>query len=227
MAKLSEIRKKRIEKLKKIISWGINPYPRVVERTHSISQALKNFAGLRKKKKEIVLTGRIMAWRGHGGAVFLDVQDGTGKIQALFRKDRIGDKGFNFFKDVFDIGDFIEIKGELIKTKMGEKTLNVSNFKMLSKSLLPLPEKWHGLKDIEERYRRRYLDLIFNREVKEKFEVRAKIITLTRQFLEKEGFLEVETPILQPIYGGARARPFKTHFNALNIDLYLLISREL
>ena len=126
--------------------------------------------------------------------------------------------------DNFDIGDFIEVRGILFKTKKGEKTLEAADFKILSKSLLPLPEKWHGLQDIEERYRKRYLDLIFNPEVKKKFEIRSKIISTIREFLEKEGFLEVETPILQPIYGGAKAKPFKTHLNALDIDLYLRIA---
>jgi lysyl-tRNA synthetase class 2 len=129
--------------------------------------------------------------------------------------------------DNFDIGDFIEVRGTLCKTKRGEKTIEASDFKILAKSLRPLPEKWHGLKDIEERFRKRYLDLIFNPEVKEKFILRSKIISEIRKFLEKEGFLEVETPILQPIYGGARAKPFKTHHHALDIDLYLRIAPEL
>jgi len=227
MSALSEIKKTRIKKLKGLISRGFDPYPQETKRTHTISRALKNFQKLSSQKKEIILTGRIVRWRSHGGVLFLDLKDGTGKIQTLLKRDKLGEKGFAFFKDFFDIGDIVEQKGILIKTKAGEKTLEVADFKMLSKSLLPLPEKWHGLKDVEERYRKRYLDLIFNDEVKKKFEIRAKVIKLIREFLEKEGFLEVETPILQPIYGGARAKPFKTHLNALDIDMYLRISPEL
>ncbi len=227
MANLEEIKKNRIKKLKKISSRGFNPFPQTTKRTHKISEALKNFSKLSSQKKEIVLAGRIIGWREHGGVVFLDLKDGTGRIQTLFKKDKLGEKGFKFFKDVFDIGDFIETKGILMKTKAREKTLEISDFKILTKSLAPLPDKWHGLKDIEERYRKRYLDLIFNEEVKKKFELRSKIVKSIREFLEKQEFLEVETPILQSIYGGARARPFKTHLNALDLDLYLRISPEL
>ena len=227
MANLEEIRENRLKKLKRISSQGFNPYPQATKRTHQISEVLENFSKLSSQKKEIVLAGRITGSRSHGGVIFLDLKDGTGKIQLLLKKDKLGEKGFKFFQNFFDIGDFIELRGILIETKTGEKTLEISDFKMLAKSLRPLPEKWHGLKDIEERFRKRYLDLIFNPEVKKNFELRAKIIKLLREFLEKNGFLEVETPILQPIYGGARARPFKTHLNALNIDLYLRISPEL
>jgi len=173
------------------------------------------------------LVGRIRSLRIHGGATFLHIEDGSGKIQAHFRKDKLGESGYKFFLDNFDIGDFIEVRGILFKTKKGEKTIEASNYKTLAKSLLPLPEKWHGLRDIEERFRKRYLDLIFNPEVKKKFETRSEVIKAIREFLEKEGFLAVETPILQPIYGGAKAKPFKTHLNALDIDLYLRISPEL
>jgi lysyl-tRNA synthetase class 2 len=168
-----------------------------------------------------------MSLREHGGLVFCHIRDGSAQIQVLFKKDRLGEKSYKFFLDNFDIGDFIEVRGILFETKKGEKTLETADYKILSKSLLPLPEKWHGLKDVEERYRKRYLDLILNPEVKKKFELRSKIIKEIRDFLEKEGFLGVETPILQPIYGGAKAKPFKTHLNALDIDLYLRISPEL
>ncbi|GAI02668.1 unnamed protein product, partial [marine sediment metagenome] len=157
----------------------------------------------------------------------MHIEDGTGKIQAYFKENRLGARSYRFFLNNFDIGDFIETRGTLFKTKTGEKTIEASDFKMLAKSLLPLPEKWHGLKDVEERYRKRYLDLIFNPEVKRKFEIRSKVIKTIREFMENEEFLEVETPILQPIYGGATARPFKTHLNALDLDLYLRIAPEL
>ncbi|RLC38095.1 MAG: lysine--tRNA ligase [Candidatus Nealsonbacteria bacterium] len=227
MANLPEIRKNRIEKLKKLLHAGLNPYPTKSRRTHQIAEVLKNFSKLEKKAEEVVIAGRVRTLRFHGGATFFDLEDGSGKIQVLFRKDKIGEKGYEFFKKVVDIGDFLEIKGTLMKTKTGEKTIGASDFNFLAKSLLPLPEKWHGLKDIEERYRKRYLDLLFSEEVRKKFERRSAIIKTLRDFLQKEGFLEVETPILQPIYGGAKARPFKTHLNALDLDLYLRISPEL
>lgn len=227
MSTEKEIRKNRIKKEKAIKGAGFLAYPIKTKRSHTIKEALKNFTGLSGKKKEIVLVGRIRLLRIHGGATFLQFEDGTGKIQAFFKKDRLGEKGYKFFLDNFDIGDFVEVRGTLFKTKKGERTIKASDFKMLAKSLLPLPEKWHGLKEMEERYRKRYLDLIFNLKVKRKFEIRSKIIKEIRKFLDEEGFLEVETPILQPIYGGARAKPFKTHLNALDIDLYLRISLEL
>ena len=227
MATIKELRKIRLKKLEAIQKAGLLAFPSKTKRTQAIAQALEDFSKLSRSQKEIVLVGRIRAQRLHGKAAFLDIEDGTSKIQVHFREDKLGEKGYKFFLDNFDIGDFIEIKGILFKTKKGEKTIQAQDFKMLAKSLLPLPEKWHGLKDIEERYRKRYLDLIFNPEVKEKFKIRGKIIKEIREFLEKEEFLEVETPILQPIYGGATARPFKTHLNALDIDLYLRIAPEL
>jgi lysyl-tRNA synthetase class 2 len=227
MATIDELRKIRLKKLKAIEAAGLLAYPLKVKRTHEISRALKNFSKLSKSKKEIVLVGRIRTQRVHGGLTFFHIGDGTGKIQVSLQKNKVGESAYRFFLENFDVGDFVEIRGILFKTKKGERTIEAKDFKMLAKSLRPLPEKWHGLKDIEERFRKRYLDLIFNPEVKKKFETRSKIIREIRNFLEKEGFLEVETPILQPIYGGARARPFKTHLNALNLDLYLRISPEI
>lgn len=227
MATIDELRKIRLKKLEAIQKAGILAYPEKTKRTHTIFQVLKDFNALSRSKKEVVLVGRIKSLREHGGSSFLHIEDGTGRLQVYFKKDKIGERGYQFFLDNFDIGDFIEVRGILFKTKKGEKTIEVADFKILAKSLLPLPEKWHGLKDIEERYRKRYLDLIFNPEVKNKFELRSKIIKEIRDFLEKEEFLEVETPILQPIYGGAKAKPFKAHLNALDIDLYLRISPEL
>ncbi len=227
MVTIEKLRKVKFKKLEAIKKAGFSVYPIKTKRTHKIARALKDFASLAHSKKEITLVGRIKSLRIHGGATFSHLEDGTGKIQAYFRKDRLGERGYQFFLDNFDIGDFIEIRGILFQTKKGEKTIEADDFKMLAKGLLPLPEKWHGLKDVEERFRKRYLDLIFNPEVKKKFEIRSKIIKEIRTFLEKEGFLEVETPILQPIYGGAKARPFKTHLHALDLDLYLRIALEL
>jgi len=222
-----ELREVRLKKLEAMQKAGVLAYPSETKRTHKIEEALGDFAKLSKQAKEIILAGRIKSQRGHGGVTFLDIEDGTGKIQAFFKKDRVGEKSYKFFLDNFDIGDFIEARGVLFKTKAGEKTLEVAGYKILAKSLLPLPEKWKGLQDVEERFRKRYLDLIFSPEVKSKFELRSKIIKEIRAFLESEGFLDVETPVLQPIYGGAKAKPFKTHLNALNMDLYLRISPEL
>lgn len=227
MATKDEIRKTRLKKLEKIRNFGLSVYPAITKRTHKIAEVLKSFSSFSRSKKQVILAGRIRLLRVHGGSTFVNIEDGTAKIQAYFKKDRLGERAYKFFLDNFDIGDFIEIRGILFKTKKGEKTIEAADFHMLAKSLLPLPEKWHGLKDVEERFRKRYLDLIFNPEIRKKFELRSQIIKELRNFLEGEGFLEVETPILQNLYGGARARPFKTHLNALDIDLYLRIAIEL
>jgi len=227
MATIDEIRKIRLKKLKGIASAGFLAYPGQAKRTHTNKEALDNFTKLSRSKKELYLVGRIMSLRQHGALSFSNIKDESAQIQALFKKDSLGEKGYQFFLNHFDIGDFIEIRGELFKTKKGEKTLVVSDYKMLSKSLLPLPEKWHGIKDVEDRFRKRYLDLIFNPKVKEKIELRSRIVKELRNFLEEKGFMEIETPVLQPVYGGATAKPFKTHLNALNMDLYLRISPEL
>lgn len=224
---INELRAVRLKKLEAIEKAGILAYPSETKRTHKIVKALEDFTKLSKQAKEIILVGRIKSQRGHGGVTFLDIEDGTGKIQIFLKKDRIGEKSYKFFLDRFDIGDFIEVRGILFETKAGEKTLEAADYKMLTKSLLPLPEKWHGLQDVEERFRKRYLDLIMNPEVKEKFILRSKIIKEIRDFFENKGFIEVETPVLQPLYGGATAKPFKTHLNALDVDLYLRISPEL
>ncbi|HOK35327.1 MAG TPA: lysine--tRNA ligase [Candidatus Pacearchaeota archaeon] len=222
---LEEIRKQREEKLKNLRKAGINPYPQKAISRLPINEVLLNFEKL--KGKELTLVGRIKSIREHGGSTFLHFEDGSGKIQAFLRRDKLGKEQYQFFLDNFDIGDFVLIKGELFETKRGEKTIEAKEYQMLSKSLLPLPEKWHGLQDVEERFRKRYLDLLMNPEVREKFVLRSKIISEIRKYLEKEGFIEVETPILQSIPGGAAAEPFKTHLNALDIDLYLRIAPEL
>jgi len=193
---------------------------------------------LSKAKKRIVLAGRIMAQRGHGGATFLDIVDGSlqtpgvwkeqtpgvCKIQVLLKTDKVGEKGYQFFLDVFDIGDFVEIKGILFTTQRGEKTIEAEDYKMLSKALLPLPEKFHGICDVEECLRKRYLDILCHPEVRAMVEKRTLFWASMREFLVKKGFLEVETPVLETTPGGADARPFKTHHNALDIDVFLRIS---
>jgi len=188
---------------------------------------IENFKKLSKGllgKKNIVIAGRIMAKRGQGGLTFLDVNDGSAKMQALIKVDKLGEKGYQFFVDVFDIADFVELKGTLFTTARGEKTLEVADYKMLSKALLPLPEKFHGLQDVEEKLRKRYLDVIFNPEVKEMIQKRNVFWSSMREFLVKNRFLEVETPVLETTPGGADARPFITHHNALDMDVYLRIS---
>jgi len=224
---LANIRKTRLKKLEAIKKAGINPYPVRTKKTHSIEEALVNFGRISRAKTKLSLVGRIRSIREHGGSTFLHFEDGSGALQAYLKQDRIGEKNYKFFLNNFDVGDFIEVVGTLFKTKKGEKTIEVSELKILAKSLLPLPEKWHGLKDVEERFRKRYLDLIMNPEVRDKFIMRSKIIETLRSILLKEGFLEVETPVLQPIPGGALAKPFKTHLNALRMDLYLRVAPEL
>ncbi|MDD3491758.1 MAG: lysine--tRNA ligase [Candidatus Pacebacteria bacterium] len=224
---LNEIIKERIKKLKKLEKLGIDAYPEKTKRQFSISQALDNFSSWSKSKKKIVLAGRILSIREHGGAVFADIMDQDNKIQLLFKKNELGEEKLKFFQDFFDLGDFIETHGILFTTKKGEKTLLVKDFIILSKSLRPLPKTWYGLEDAEERFRRRYLDLIENENVKERFILRSKIIWAIRQFLDKKDFLEVETPILQPLYGGANANPFVSYLEALKMKIYLRIAPEL
>jgi len=225
MPTIEELRKTRIEKLKKLEASGVLAYPAKTKRTNTVKQALDSFEKIfLGRLKRVVLSGRIMAIRAHGKVVFLNIQDGTGNIQALIKEDKVGQNGFKFFQDHFDIADFIEVKGNLFKTKRGEKTIEVEDFKMLAKALLPLPEKWHGLQDVEEKLRKRYLDIIFNPELMEMVEKRSIFWNSMREFLVKKGFLEVETPVLETTAGGADARPFATHHNALDMDVYLRIS---
>ncbi len=224
MAQIDNIRKARLKKLEAIKKAGLNPFPAKSKRTHLIEQALKKFPQASRSKKKVVLSGRIMSLRSHGGATFLDVRDGTGKIQAFLNKDKVGEKDYTFFLENFDIGDIVELSGTLFKTKRGEKTLEIHHFRILTKSLLPLPEKWHGLQDYEERYRKRYLDLLLNEDLKEIFVKKEKFWDVTREFMKKNGFFEVETPSLEITTGGAEANPFKTHHDDFDADVYLRIS---
>ena len=224
MSTIKEIRKIRIQKKENIEKAGFLAYPAKTNRTHCIKDAVADFDKFVKQNKKIVLVGRIRSLREHGGSSFLNFEDGTGSIQAYFKKDILGEEKYKFFLENFEVGDFIEIKGELFETRKEEKTIKTQDFTMLSKSLLPLPEKWHGLKDIEERMRKRYLDIIFNPEIKEIIEKKSIFWNAVREFHIKNGFLEVETPVLENTVGGADADPFITHHNALDMPVYLRIS---
>lgn len=224
---LDDFRNERLKKLARLRDAGIDPYPATTTRTHTLGDAIAQFDALATSHEPITLAGRVMAQRGHGGLTFLDINDGSGTLQALIGADRIGQEAYEFFLSVVDIGDIIEVSGALGTTKRGERSIEASGWAMLTKSLLPLPEKWHGLTDTDERYRKRYLDLIMSDDVRAAFVKRSKLTRALREFFDGEGFLEVTTPTLQPLYGGASARPFKTHMNALDIDLFLRIAPEL
>jgi len=226
MASLEELRNERIKKLNHLKEKGINPYPIKSSTDFSLGEAVVSFGKL-LKKKQVTLAGRVMAVRGQGAIVFFDLNDGTGTIQGMLKKGETKDEAVDLFGEAVDIGDFIEAKGKLFITKRKEKTILVSEWKMLSKSLRPLPDKWHGLENVEERFRKRYLDTLMSPEVKKRFTDRSKIIREIRAALDEEGYLEVETPMLQPLAGGAAAEPFKTHHNALDTDLNLRIAPEL
>ncbi|MFH1892094.1 MAG: amino acid--tRNA ligase-related protein, partial [Candidatus Zixiibacteriota bacterium] len=216
----------RIKKLEELRKAGINPFPYRFEVSHRSEQVKENFESLEQSEERITLAGRVMTIRVMGKAGFCHIQDDLGQIQLYFKKDVVGDELYALYKQI-DIGDLIGCRGKVFRTKKGEMSIWVESFEMLAKSLRPLPEKWHGLKDVEMRYRQRYLDLISNREVKEIFLNRAKIIRSIRDYLDNDGFVEVETPILQPLYGGGSAEPFTTHHNRLGMELYLRIADEL
>lgn len=224
MKNLNEITEQRIKKLEEIKEAGIEPYGRKFKKSHSAQLALEAF----KEDEKLLLTvaGRIISLRSHGKSSFLDLRDETGKIQIYIRKDYISDKDYWLFERL-DIGDIIGVEGKLFKTRVGEVTIEAEKITLLSKSLKPLPEKWHGLKDIEARYRQRYLDLISNEEVRKTFKLRSLIVKKIKEFFDKRDYLEVETPMMHPIAGGAAGRPFKTHHNVYDVDLYLRVAPEL
>ena len=231
MEEHNDLIQQRFKKLAEISAMGKRPYAGRYTVTSSSGQliAVHGSTGkesLEKERITVSLAGRIVALRSFGKACFCHIQDGSGKIQLYFQKNTLGDDQFSLFKKL-DIGDFIGVKGFLFRTRTDELTVDVEQFELLAKSLRPLPEKWHGLTDVEIRYRQRYVDLIVNPEVKEVFLLRTRIIQSIRSFLNARGFLEVETPMMQSIPGGATARPFRTHHNALDMDLYLRIAPEL
>jgi lysyl-tRNA synthetase class 2 len=225
-SRLERITEQRLDSLSRIRARGIDPYPHSYHPSHTIREAITLFEQQKESSRDVSLAGRIMSRRSIGKMSFLDIRDGSGKIQLSLRYDLLGHGRYELLQDI-DIGDIIGASGKLFRTKSGELTLEVSDFAMLCKSLRPLPEKWHGLADVEKRYRQRYLDLISNEESRSIFVLRSRIITAVRSFLDNRGFVEVETPVLQPHAGGALARPFVTHHHALNEDLYLRIALEL
>jgi len=219
MAALDNLREIRIEKLRQLRELGIDPYPARTERKETNAEALKMLG------KKVSVAGRLMGLRGHGGSTFADLMDQTARIQLFFSKDTLSDK-YNLLK-LLDLGDFVGAQGEVFKTQAGEVTIKVTDFSILTKAIRQLPEKWHGVTDIETRLRQRYLDLIMNPEVREMFIKKAKFWQAVRKYLNEKRFLEVETPVLEAVPGGADARPFVTHHHTLDINLYLRISLEL
>lgn len=215
-----DLKKARLEKLKQLKKLGINPYPTSYKKMHLVSDASKSLG------KKVKTAGRLFSFRTHGNIAFADLKDESGKIQIFFQKKLLGDEPYKNLK-LLDIGDFIGVEGEVVKTVAGEISIAPTSLTILAKSLEPLPSEWFGLKDTETRFRKRYLDLLLNEESKNRFLQRTKIINFVREYLDKDGAIEVETPTLQSLYGGANARPFKTHHNALGSDFYLKISDEL
>jgi len=230
MSREEQIINERLKKTKELRDKGINPYPYkydVKDFSLDLQEKFKKLKSEEKSKSKAKIAGRLISIRDIGKIIFAVVQDGKGKIQIVLQDKETPEKEISIFKNNLDVGDFIGVEGIIFKTKKGELSILVKNLEVLSKSILPLPEKWHGLKDKEERYRRRYLDLIMNPEVREVFNKREKIIDAIREFLKKKEFNEVDTPYLQTIYGGASAKPFKTYLNALDIELFLAVSPEL
>jgi len=226
---VSDLRALRRAKLEELKARGLNPYEKYkYVRTHTSSAVKKDFEGVgaERSDRQVSTAGRIMGMRIHGKAGFADLQDREGKVQVYFKLDELGKERFDLFKSL-DKGDVVGVKGRVFRTKMGEVTVAIEDFEILTKALEPYPDQFHGLQDVQTRYRKRYLDLIMNQDVRERFINRSRMVAFMRGWLNDKGYLEVETPILQPLYGGALARPFVTHHNFLDMDLYLRIAPEL
>lgn len=224
MSSIDEIKDTRIKKLNLLKEKGIDPYPAQSKARLSLKETQDNFVDLEKNKEIKWIAGRIMSIRGQGKIIFITLYDGTAHFQGLLKQDILGEEKFNFFNEVVDIGDFVELKGIFFVTKRGEKTLEVEDWSMLTKTILPLPEKWHGLQDIEERFRKRYLDILMDPSVKDLLIKKIRFWDTVRNFMKEKGFLEVETPTLEVTTGGAEATPFKTYNEDFKLPLYLRIS---
>ncbi|MGA7617716.1 MAG: lysine--tRNA ligase [Thermoanaerobaculia bacterium] len=227
----SELIRIRREKLARIVDAGFDPYPTRAETDTTIAEVVETHAGqtaevLEANPRQVKIAGRVMTIRHHGKTSFLDLSERMARIQVYCRKDSIPENEWTLYENL-DIGDWISVEGTVFRTRKGELSIKASNLGFLAKGLRPLPEKWHGLTDLEQRYRQRYLDLIVNDDVKRTFEIRAQMIRFIRNFFDARGYIEVETPMMQPLAGGAAARPFITHHNTLDIDLYLRIAPEL
>jgi len=227
MSEFDELREVRLAKLRALIDKKVDPYPAKAHKAVTNQEATNKFDAWLAKQKKVTLAGRLMSKREHGGLIFGELRDFSGDFQILFKQDVLSAKNWKLLTDLIDIGDFLEAKGTLFLTQKQEKTLQVEKFTILAKSLRPLPEKWHGLVDIETRFRQRYLDILMNPEIKGRFVLRHQLIQALRNFLVKDGFIEVDTPALQCLPGGALATPFVTHYDALDTDVYLRIAPEL
>ena len=224
MASIPELRDERLRKKAILEEKGINPYPSTTKRTDTINLFIDRFTTYESGKDTITLAGRIMSKRGQGGLAFADIFDGTDSMQLFLKSDEMDSAAYELWNETTDVGDFVEATGIAYTTKRGEKALFVSGWNMLAKSLLPLPEKWHGLTDEDERYRKRYLDILTNPELREMFEKKAKFWEVTRNFLKETGFMEIETPTLEVTTGGAEANPFKTFHKDFALDVFMRIS---
>jgi len=222
-AKVSE-RSDRLVKLEKLREAGVNPYPAKVQRDYEIKEVIDGFSSLEKEEKSFYIVGRLRSTRSHGNLTFANLEDASGNIQIALSKKELGDESYKMFVKLIDSGDFVEVNGTCFVTHKGENSVMIKEWRILTKALRPIPDSWFGLKDEEERYRRRYLDIILNEETKAMVYKKAKFWHSTRTFLMDRGFLEVETPVLETMPGGADAKPFITHHNALDIDVYLRIS---
>ena len=219
----------RLDKILKLREAGIEPYAYKYSRTHTSEKIQETFSRLQGEEQSDVsvgVVGRLVAYRAHGKTIFMQLQDESGRVQVYFRADELGPERFELVKQL-DVGDFLGAKGSVFRTRTGELTIRAADFALLAKALRPMPEKWHGLKDVELRYRQRYLDILANEQSRNIFLARSRVVKEIRNYLDNLGFMEVETPMMQPLPGGAAARPFMTHHNALNRDLYLRVAPEL